>query len=46
MPPANRRRLARVLRHIADIADPPKPKDEVEPPTGILGALRNGARAE
>ena len=27
LPPANRRRLAQVLRHIADIADPP-PKAE------------------
>jgi hypothetical protein len=43
LPPANRRRLAQMLRHAADIADPPsKP-----PPTGgVLRDLGNGARAE
>jgi hypothetical protein len=46
MPPANRRRLAQVLRHIADLADPP-PKRTVEiPKAGILRDLGNGARAE
>jgi hypothetical protein len=46
MPPANRRRLAQALRHIANIADPP-PKRTVEiPKAGILGDLRNGAREE
>ena len=46
MPLANRRWLAQVLRHIANIADPP-PKRTVEiPKAGILGDLRDGARAE
>jgi hypothetical protein len=46
MPLTNRRRLAQVLRHIANIADPP-PKRTVEiPKAGILGDLRNGLREE
>ena len=44
MPPANRRRLAQALRHVADLADPPQ---RPEPPrSGILADLKSGARTE
>jgi hypothetical protein len=39
--PAERRRLADRLRHLADIADPRKP---AVPPKGVLADLRNGER--
>jgi hypothetical protein len=43
MPPAHRQRLAQVLRHIADLADPPKTHN---PDSGVLGELRDGHRVE
>jgi hypothetical protein len=41
--PAQRRRLAAVLRHIANLADPPK---QEQPKSGVLADLRRGVRAE
>jgi hypothetical protein len=43
MPPAHRQRLAQVLRHIADLADPPKVHS---PKAGVLAELRDGQRVE
>jgi hypothetical protein len=43
MPPAHRQRLAQVLRHIADLADPPRPQS---PGAGVLAELRDGQRVE
>jgi hypothetical protein len=40
--PAQRRRLAAVLRHIANLADPPK-VEAVR--SGVLAVLRDGERA-
>jgi hypothetical protein len=40
--PAQRQRLAWVLRHIADLADPPKP---APPKEGVLADLHRGNRA-
>ena len=43
MPPARRQRLAQALRHVADLADPPKPD---APKEGTLARLQSGERAE
>jgi hypothetical protein len=42
--PAHRQRLAQVLRHIADLADPPKKPDT--PSSGVLCDLDDGYRSE
>jgi hypothetical protein len=44
MPPAYRQRLAQVLRHIADLADPPERRER--PKTGVLADLHDGKRAD
>jgi hypothetical protein len=44
MPPAQRQHLAQVLRHIADLADPPKRREQ--PKTGVLADLHDGRRAD
>jgi hypothetical protein len=41
--PEQRRRLAAALRHIADLADPPKVE---QPKAGVLADLHRGVRAE
>jgi hypothetical protein len=44
MEPAVRRRLAKALRRLADLADPPaKPE---EPKAGVLADLKDGQRVE
>jgi hypothetical protein len=43
MPPTHRQRLAQVLRHVADLADPPKVHS---PKAGVLAQLRDGQRGE
>jgi hypothetical protein len=40
LPPAHGQRLAQVLRHIADVADPPKKPERLK--TGVLADLRGG----
>jgi hypothetical protein len=42
--PAQRQRLAAVLRHIANLADPPQKPEE--PKTGVLFDLRDGRGAQ
>lgn len=44
MPPAYRQRLAQMLRHIADLADPPKKRELAK--SGVLGDLHDGKRAD
>jgi hypothetical protein len=46
LPPAQRERLAQLLRHLANIADPPARRTVEIPKGGVLGDLGNGGRAE
>ena len=41
-PPAQRRRLAQALRHVADLCDPPARTDL--PKSAVLATLREGPR--
>jgi hypothetical protein len=43
IPPEHRARVAKALRRIADLADPPEKKGA--PSGGVLASLRNGERS-